>query len=342
MHITMIKKQLENGDPCDKCAQTEAMLKRREMWDHIDDVIWVIEGDDASPGAIVARKHGVTVAPFFVIREDSGDEIVYTSAMKMLRDRFPAKPGKTPATNTTTKTEDLAAVATRLAESEPREILRWGLERYGEHSVIAFSGAEDVVLIDMAIRLELPFKTMILDTGRLHGETYELIDEVRRHYGIAIDIIMPEAERVQDLIQRRGANSFYQDGHLECCSIRKVEPLRRTLVGYDAWVTGQRRDQSPATRAGLAVVERDRIFEGRGKELAKLNPLAAWGWNEVWTYIHRNKVPHNPLQNHGYRSLGCQPCTRPSRADEPLREGRWWWERENEKECGIHVSGDGI
>ncbi len=340
MHITMVKKQLENGDPCEKCAQTEEMLRRRELWHRIDEVIWAIEGQDDSPGAIVAGKHEIKVAPFFVLRDDAGEETIYTSPLRMIRDHFPAAPKKTARAPETR--EDLPAAAARLAESEPQEILRWGLERYGEYCAIAFSGAEDVVLIDMAIRLELPFKVLTLDTGRLHSETYELLDVTRRHYGISIDILMPDAEQVQDLIARRGANSFYQDGHLECCSVRKVEPMRRALVAFDAWVTGQRRDQNPATRSGVVTIDEDRIFKGRGDELAKLNPLAHWNWNQVWTYIHEHEVPHNPLQNHGYRSLGCQPCTRPSRADEPLREGRWWWEHEDEKECGIHVAGDGI
>ncbi|GAB6067271.1 phosphoadenylyl-sulfate reductase [Methylothermus subterraneus] len=230
---------------------------------------------------------------------------------------------------------DLAHWQGVLANKKPHAILKAALEQF-EHVAIAFSGAEDVVLIDMACRLRDQVQVFTLDTGRLHPETYRFIEQVRERYPIELDVLYPDAEEIRDLVRRKGLFSFYRDGHQECCQIRKVNPLRRKLATLDAWISGQRRDQSPDTRKHLAEVELDQTFTGRSGELFKFNPLANWTSIQVFDYIETFKVPFNELHLRGFRSIGCEPCTRPVLPHQPEREGRWWWEESAKKECGIH------
>src|SRR5579864_4734491 len=205
----------------------------------------------------LAERLGVTRAPFFVVR-DGDSQTVYESVLKFVNERLTA----TPAAVAGRADEDLEAVARELADHHPSEILRYGVERWGSLLGIAFSGAEDVVLVHMASEAGLPYSVFCLDTGRLHPETYRFIDSVRRRYKIEIAMMAPEAAPLQDLVRKKGLFSFYDDGHEECCGVRKVEPLKRVLGTLKAWATGQRRDQSPATRADIAVVEHDRTFSG--------------------------------------------------------------------------------
>lgn len=223
----------------------------------------------------------------------------------------------------------------QLQSSEPQAILEYALNRFDEIA-ISFSGAEDVVLIDMAHKIRPDVQVFSLDTGRLHPETYRFIERVRDHYGIAIDILFPEAEAVNAMVREKGLFSFYRDNHQECCSIRKVMPLREKLLTLDAWITGQRRDQSPNTRGHLAVIQDDRAFSRPGETLTKFNPLANWSSAQVWDYIRRNQVPYNELHERGFISIGCEPCTRPLGPNQHEREGRWWWEDATKKECGLH------
>ncbi|HTV22195.1 MAG TPA: phosphoadenylyl-sulfate reductase, partial [Polyangiaceae bacterium] len=142
----------------------------------------------------------------------------------------------------------------------------------------------------------------------------------------------------ESLVRKKGLFSFRQDGHGECCGIRKVQPLRRALGQFGAWATGQRRDQSPATRGEVAVIEVDASFKGKdGASLVKLNPLTFWTSAQVWEYIRSERVPYNELHDHGFISIGCQPCTRPIRPGEHERAARWWWEEATQRECGLHV-----
>ena len=207
-------------------------------------------------------------------------------------------------------------------------------------SGIAFSGAEDVVLIDLAHKTGLPFSVFVLDTGRLHPETLAFIDVVRQRYGIEIEVFFPRHEAVEALVRSKGTMSFMVDGHHECCGIRKVEPLARALAGRDAWMTGLRPDQSPATRAALPLVEEDARSSqhaGPGRRLFKVNPLARWDANKVWAWLREHEVPFNPLHLQGFRSIGCAPCTRPVHPGQHEREGRWWWEEATKRECGLHL-----
>ncbi|HEV2381482.1 MAG TPA: phosphoadenylyl-sulfate reductase [Terriglobia bacterium] len=227
----------------------------------------------------------------------------------------------------------------KLAQLDPENIVRIALEEHSPDIAIAFSGAEDVVLIDMAAaRVNLPFRVFCLDTGRLHPETYRFLEQVRDHYKINLEVLFPQPEAVEELVREKGLFSFYRDGHQECCNIRKVEPLRRALATVDAWITGQRRDQSPQTRAAVPVVELDSNFASRGRSLVKFNPLANWSSQQVWAYIHAHGVPYNPLHERGFLSIGCLPCSRPTHPGQHERDGRWWWEAEAKKECGLHGS----
>lgn len=201
---------------------------------------------------------------------------------------------------------------------------------------ISFSGAEDVVLIDMACNISEEVNVFSLDTGRLHPETYRFIEDVREHYGVEIDILSPDAEALSAFVKEKGLFSFYEDGHTECCGIRKIEPLSKHLKTHDAWITGQRQDQSP-TRSELPQVQVDTAFSDDRRDLMKYNPLSDWTSTQVWQYIRANEVPYNPLHDQGYLSIGCQPCTRTIGPNEHERAGRWWWEEATKRECGLHI-----
>ena len=228
-------------------------------------------------------------------------------------------------------------LAEAYAARHPREILEFAIKEYAPDLAISFSGAEDVVLVDMAAKVGGKFRVFSLDTARLHPETYQLLDKVREKYGIPIEVFFPRPEAVEKLVREKGLYSFYRDGHKECCDVRKVEPLRRALSTLPAWVTGQRRDQSPGTRAQVPVVQVDPTFGSNGRQLIKFNPLANWSSQQVWAYIRENDVPYNALHERGFVSIGCEPCTRAVLPGQHEREGRWWWEDATKKECGLHA-----
>ena len=230
--------------------------------------------------------------------------------------------------------------AQRLAESHPADIIAEALARF-DNITISFSGAEDVVLVDFAVReaekLGRTFSVFTLDTGRLHPETIEFIQRVSDHYGVPIEAYSPQAEAVQTLVREKGLFSFRTDGHQECCGIRKVEPLGRALARVDAYITGQRKDQSPGTRAEIPVVQFDPGFGREDNPLVKFNPLANWTSAQVWQQIMAYGAPYNPLHDQGFKSIGCAPCTRATHPGEHERAGRWWWEEATQKECGLHA-----
>jgi len=188
----------------------------------------------------------------------------------------------------------------------------------------------------MAAKIQKDIRVFTLDTGRLHPETYRLLEDVRNKYGITVEVCFPDPMAVQKLAEEKGFFSFYQDDHKECCAIRKVGPLRAKLATLDAWVTGQRKDQSPGTRQDIPVVQTDGAFSTASNSLTKFNPLAGWSSAQVWAYIRENDVPYNKLHEQGFTSIGCEPCTRPVLPNQHEREGRWWWEEATQKECGLH------
>ncbi|OVA07814.1 Phosphoadenosine phosphosulfate reductase [Macleaya cordata] len=237
------------------------------------------------------------------------------------------------------ETEDYEKLAKELENASPLEIMDKALEKFGHDIAIAFSGAEDVVLIEYARLTGRPFRVFSLDTGRLNPETYQFFDKVEKQYDIRIEYMFPDALEVQGLVRSKGLFSFYEDGHQECCRVRKVRPLRRALKGLRAWITGQRKDQSPGTRAEIPVVQVDPSFEGLDGgvgSLIKWNPVANVNGGDIWNFLRAMNVPVNSLHSQGYVSIGCEPCTRPVLPGQHEREGRWWWEDAKAKECGLH------
>ncbi|XP_077253916.1 5'-adenylylsulfate reductase 3, chloroplastic-like [Tasmannia lanceolata] len=235
--------------------------------------------------------------------------------------------------------EDYEKLGEELQDASPLEIIDKALEKFGNDIAIAFSGAEDVALIEYARLTGRPFRVFSLDTGRLNPETYRYFDAVEKHYDIRIEYMFPDAVEVQGLVRSKGLFSFYEDGHQECCRVRKVRPLRRALKGLRGWITGQRKDQSPGTRAHIPVVQVDPSFEGIDGgtgSLVKWNPVANVEGVEIWNFLRTMNVPVNSLHSQGYVSIGCEPCTRPVLPGQHEREGRWWWEDATAKECGLH------
>jgi phosphoadenosine phosphosulfate reductase len=235
--------------------------------------------------------------------------------------------------------DDLEAgeLSVEFAGLEPWDVVEWALTRFGERISLspAFQDG-DVALIDMAYRIDPAVRVFSIDTGRLPQETHDLIEELRERYpGLRLELLSPDGGQVQRLVDRHGPNLFLRsvEQRLLCCNVRKVQPLNRALEGLDCWVTGLRRDQW-ASRTDIRKVEIDHDHDA----IVKLNPLAEWTHDEVWDYLHENDVPTHALYARGYTSIGCAPCTRAIGPDEPTRAGRWWWETDAPKECGMHCS----
>ncbi|MCK4999919.1 MAG: phosphoadenylyl-sulfate reductase [Anaerohalosphaera sp.] len=214
------------------------------------------------------------------------------------------------------------------------ELLRFIVDEFGSKFALASSfSAEDMVITDMLCELKAANCIFTLDTGRLAQETYDVIEETRKKYGIEIEMLFPDSARLEDLTMTYGPNLFYSSVELRklCCQVRKVEPLRRKLSQLDAWICGLRREQS-VTRDQLKRIEWDEAFG-----LVKVNPLADWSGEQVWKHIRDNEVPYNKLHDKGYPSIGCSPCTRAVKEGGDIRSGRWWWESPEHKECGLHI-----
>lgn len=214
------------------------------------------------------------------------------------------------------------------------EILRWALDRFHPAIALASSfGAEDVVLIDLMCKIQDKPRIFSLDTGRLHQETYDVMEWIREKYGVTIEVYFPKSDAVEKMVREKGMNLFYNsiENRKLCCNIRKVEPLGRALSGLQGWITGLRREQA-VTRTSVPPIEYDADHGG----LVKVNPIVEWKRDRVWDYIRTNKVPYNSLHDRGFPSIGCAPCTRAIKEGEDERAGRWWWEDPKLKECGLH------
>jgi len=213
------------------------------------------------------------------------------------------------------------------------EILEKALELFGRKISFATSlGAEDQVLTYMLSKIDKSASIFTLDTGRVFPETYDLLHRTINRYGMAIKSYYPETSQVEEMVNNKGINLFYEsiENRKLCCHVRKIVPLRRALQGMDAWITGLRSEQS-VTRTDLKIVEWD-----SGNSLLKINPLLDWSEEQVWDFIKSNSIPYNKLHDKGFPSIGCQPCTRAIEKGEDLRAGRWWWELPESKECGLH------
>ena len=219
-------------------------------------------------------------------------------------------------------------------QKSAQDILKWALETFHPRIAMAWSGAEDVAVVDMLLKINPKARIFTLDTGRLNQETYNLIAEVQKKYSITLEIMFPDRAATEHMVRQKGMNLFYEsiENRKECCGIRKVEPLNRILGELDAWVTGLRRGQA-VTRTKLQKVGIDEAHRG----IVKVNPIADWSLDQVWEYIKKHKVPYNKLHDQGYPSIGCEPCTRAVKPGEDERAGRWWWELPEQKECGLHV-----
>jgi phosphoadenosine phosphosulfate reductase len=230
---------------------------------------------------------------------------------------------------------ELTGILAALEGAPPPEVVGWAVERYpGRRTVVVTSlQAGGMAVVDMALRVDPEARIVTIDTGRLPDPTYAYLDRVRAHFGRRIEVAFPDREDVERFTTEHGVNCFRAsvERRLDCCRLRKVEPLGRVLAGVDCWLTGLRREGS-ARRRTIPVVELDREHG----DILKVNPLAAWEETDVLAYLRERGLPLHPLYERGYRSIGCAPCTRPVGPGEDARAGRWWWERGVEKECGLH------
>lgn len=220
---------------------------------------------------------------------------------------------------------------------EPETVLEWALQHFAPRIAISTAFQVDgIALLDMAYAIDPQVEVFSVDTGRLPPETYELIEALRDRFpGLNLKLLAPNGEEIQRMVGRHGPNLFYKsvDNRLLCCQVRKVRPLTKHLATLDAWITGLRRDQW-ASRTNIRKVELDHDHGG----IVKLNPLAEWTEDEVWEYVRERELPVNALYDQGYTSIGCAPCTRAIAPGEEARAGRWWWESNAPKECGIHCA----
>ena len=193
---------------------------------------------------------------------------------------------------------------------------------------------EDMIITDIIAKAKLPIEIFTLQTGMLHAETSNMVNVIQSHYGLTVTEYTPDPQDIENYISTHGKFAFYESVDLRkaCCNIRKVKPLKRALTGKKAWLTGQRSEQS-VTRTDLQVQEFD-----ASNGLEKFNPIADWTFEDIKQYIADNAVPYNPLHDKGYPSIGCEPCTRAIKPGEDIRAGRWWWESQDSKECGLHVA----
>lgn len=230
---------------------------------------------------------------------------------------------------------EIGEIAVELDDQEPEDVIEWALDALGDRiAVVTSLQIDGMVVLDMATRIQPDLKVVTVDTGLLPRETVDFIDQVRERYPLTRwEVLSPTASEVEGLVARSGPEGFRRSvaDRMRCCEVRKVRPLVRALRDLDGWFTGLRRDQW-ASRAAIKKVELDHDHAG----IVKVNALADWEADEVWDYIREHDVPVNPLYAQGYTSLGCAPCTRPVRAGEDERAGRWWWETGAPKECGMH------
>jgi phosphoadenosine phosphosulfate reductase len=223
--------------------------------------------------------------------------------------------------------------AAKLAETQA--LLQRAAAEFSPVTQASSLGAEDVVITHLINSLQLDIPVFVLETGALHTETQALLERTQAHSRAPINVFRPVQESVIQFVRHKGQDAIYQSMDLrkECCGIRKMEPLARALKGQRAWITGLRQEQSTA-RAEVPLQDDSEVA---AKGLSKFNPLAQWTWGDVWHYIAENKVDYNPLHDQFFPSIGCAPCTRAISLGEEFRAGRWWWEDEAAKECGLHV-----
>ncbi|MCK4874687.1 MAG: phosphoadenylyl-sulfate reductase [Sulfurimonas sp.] len=229
---------------------------------------------------------------------------------------------------------DITEIIKKFKDSTAQEILEFFLKEYGDRAALSSSlGVEDQVLTHMMLGIDKKANIFTLDTGRLHPQTYSVMDATNLKYGVKLNVFFPDTEGVEKLYQSQGINGFYEsiENRKACCFTRKIEPLQRALSELDVWITGLRASQS-VTRENLNLIEYDEV-----NKVIKVNPLLEWSEEEVWNFVKKHKVPYNKLHDEGFPSIGCAPCTRAVKEGEDVRSGRWWWENPEYKECGLHI-----
>jgi len=222
----------------------------------------------------------------------------------------------------------------QFAQEDPRKFMEDVIGKIGASRIALASSLsiEDQVLTDLLLKTAPQARIFFLDTGRHFQKTYDLMEETMKRYEFHYEVYAPDSRDLEEMVAEYGPNSFYDSVELrkKCCKIRKVKPLKRVLSTVDAWICGLRREQSP-TREEINLWEWD-----ANHSIYKINPLAFWNEEQVWEYIKKENVPYSNLYDTGFRSIGCQPCTRAVRPGEDVRSGRWWWESPDKKECGLH------
>lgn len=222
-----------------------------------------------------------------------------------------------------------------LAALDAQQIIAYVNTEFGNRAVFSTSfGIEDQVITHILGELKATASLFTLDTGRLFPETYYVWNRTLERYKMPIEAFYPQAETIQDLVTRKGPSSFYEsvENRKECCFIRKIEPLKRAIKGYEIWITGIRADQS-ANREDMDFIEWDET-----NKIIKIHPLFHWSLADVVHFLKAHNVPYNPLHDKGFPSIGCQPCTRAIQPGDDFRAGRWWWEDKSKKECGLHAT----
>ncbi|AXK49751.1 phosphoadenylyl-sulfate reductase [Aliarcobacter trophiarum] len=228
--------------------------------------------------------------------------------------------------------EIVESIKEKISSLNTSDLIKYIINNYKNVALSSSLGAEDQVLTDMIFKVDKNSRVFTLDTGRLHSETYKVMDATNLKYDVKIEVFFPKSEDVEKLYLTQGVNGHFESigNRKNCCNIRKIEPLKRALENVDIWITGLRASQG-ITRETMPLIEWDENFK-----VIKLNPLINWSEKEVWEYIKANSVPYNKLHDSGYPSIGCEPCTRAIKEGEDIRAGRWWWENPEHKECGLH------
>ncbi len=232
--------------------------------------------------------------------------------------------------------EDIKSLNREFERSSPQDILAWASENLGSSVALATSfQLQGMALVDMFAKTDPEARVFTLDTGRLHSHTYDAMEKTREKYNINIEVLFPDTAEVEEMVTSHGVNLFYKsvENRRLCCGVRKTNPLNGFLKTLDAWITSIRADQTQQ-RADSSKFEID-YLHGR---MLKINPILDWTVDEIWDYVRKNDVPYNKLHDMGYPSIGCAPCTRAIEEGEDPRAGRWWWEQDSDKECGIHFS----
>ncbi|WP_192402719.1 phosphoadenylyl-sulfate reductase [Thermoanaerobacterium thermosaccharolyticum] len=230
---------------------------------------------------------------------------------------------------------DLELLNNEYKDKSPFEIIKYVYDKIGASRVVLASSLsiEDQLLTDILLKIDSKARIFFIDTGRHFQSTYDLMERTMRRYHFNYEVYTPESQDLEPLIREYGPNLFYQSVDLrkKCCEIRKVKPLKRVLATVDGWICGLRREQS-VTRENINIFEWDYVHS-----IYKINPIAFWTEDMVWEYIKKENIPYNSLYDKGFRSIGCQPCTRAVKPGEDVRSGRWWWEDPDKKECGLHI-----